>query len=148
MTSEGLITSENTWSTLLTKSRQFIKPVPSLVRYLLMSSIVSSSVKLRPRVPRQVRNQVKTRQISKIYQWKNRQVLKTVGSTYGGFTNSALAELVKIDEKLSNANVIPSDKSLNSLFNISFMTKGGSFSLVTALMAMGRCAHVLNVVTD
>ena len=69
-------------------------------------------------------------------------------STYGGFTNGALAKFVEIDKKFSYANVIFGDTGLNSLFNIAFKTKGSSFPLVIALMAMGCCAHVLNVVAD
>lgn len=63
-------------------------------------------------------------------------------------SDSALAELVEVDEELLDTDSVLGDASLDTLFNIGFMTKDSGLSLVIALMTVSRGADVLSVITD
>ena len=66
--------------------------------------------------------------------------------TYGSLSNGALAKLVEVDEELLDADAILGDACLDALLDIILVTQHCGGALVTALMAMGRGTHVLNVV--
>ena len=68
--------------------------------------------------------------------------------TYCSLSDSALAELVEVDEELLDTDSVLGDTSLDTLFNIGFMTKDSGLSLVIALMTVSRGADVLSVITD
>lgn len=68
--------------------------------------------------------------------------------TYSGFSDSALAEFVEVDEELSDADSVLGDAGLDPLLNVLLVAEHRGVALVAALMAMGGRAHVLNVVAD
>lgn len=69
------------------------------------------------------------------------------GCTYGSLANGALPELVEVDEKLSDANSILGDQSLNTLLNVTFALEG-AWGLIVALMTVLRSTHELDLIGD
>lgn len=57
-------------------------------------------------------------------------------TTYSGLSNSALAELIEVNEELLDTDAILGDTSLDALLDIVFVAKDGGLTLVIALMAM------------
>lgn len=65
-----------------------------------------------------------------------RGLLYAVQTTYSGLSNSALAELIEVDEELLDTDAILGDASLDALLDIVFVAEDGGLPLVIALMAM------------
>ena len=57
-------------------------------------------------------------------------------TTYSGLSNSALAELIEVNEELLDTDAILGDASLDALLDIVFVAEDGGLPLVIALMAM------------
>ena len=65
-----------------------------------------------------------------------RGLLYAVQTTYSGLSNSALAELIEVNEELLDTDAILGDASLDALLDIVFVAEDGGLPLVIALMAM------------
>lgn len=84
-------------------------------------------------VPKQVRN----------YNGKDESIF--IYLTYRGFSNSALAQFIEVNEELLNTNSILEDERLDSALNVVFALQSG-WCLVVTLVAMLALSHELDLV--
>jgi hypothetical protein len=69
-----------------------------------------------------------------------------VGATYSGFSDSALAQFVEVNEKLPDTNAVSGNARLNAPLDVGLVTQLFGLSLIVGLVTMRRGAHVLHVI--